>query len=121
MRRWPLIPTAAAIVGVGMAARFGLSGVVANVAGVALWSVLVYVLVLLVRPSLAPVMCAGVTLGVSWAVELFQLTPIPLALAEVSVLFRLALGTHFDPLDLPAYLLGVLVATGAHRMIAGRP
>lgn len=107
------------LIAVGMAARFGLGGALANLLGVALWSALVYVLILIVAPDARPSRVGPLCCGIGWAVECFQLTPIPLALARVSVLFRLALGTHFDAWDLPAYALGALGGAAAHALLRG--
>ncbi|MEQ9500333.1 MAG: DUF2809 domain-containing protein [Deltaproteobacteria bacterium] len=101
-------------IGVGLAARFLLPGAIANFLGVALWSGLVYLLVVFVRPTIRPVVAGIVTGSISLAVELFQLTEIPLALAKVSVLFRLALGTHFALDDLPGYAVGTIAAALVH-------
>jgi hypothetical protein len=108
------------LIAIGMAARFGLDGALANLLGVALWSVLVYVLILIAAPDARPSRAGPLCCAIGWAVELFQLTPIPLALARVSVLFRLALGTHFDAGDLPAYALGALAAAGLHALLRRR-
>lgn len=105
------------VVAIGLAARFLLTGAVANFSGVALWSVLVYLLVVLAKPDVRPPVATAITAAISLAVELFQLTGVPLALADVSVLFRLALGTHFDASDLPAYAAGSLAAGLAHAAI----
>lgn len=106
-----------AIIAIGLAARFGLSGAPANFIGVALWSTLVYVLVLFIRPRLTP-MQAGLTTGIiSAVVEFSQLTPVPLYLADKHVLFRLALGSHFDAWDLPAYATGTVIAALAHGLV----
>lgn len=97
-------------VGVGLGVRAVLTGVVANVGGVALWSVLVACLIAAVRPSLSAVRLAWITLGISVAVELFQLTGVPLALYRIHRLFALVLGTSFQWADLPAYALGSALA-----------
>lgn len=108
------------VIGVGLAARFGLAGAVANSAGVALWSVLVYLLVLFARPTTGPLGAFGTALAISYGVEAFQLTGIPLRLADVSVLFRLALGTHFAWDDFPGYTVGCAVAAAIHWAILRR-
>jgi len=107
-------------VAAGLAVRALLAGWWAKYPGVALWSVALYWLVLLVRPSLAIPRAAALTLALSWAVELFQLTPVPAALASKHVLFRLVLGRDFGVWDLPAYLAGVLLAAALHALLPGK-
>ncbi|HHO51757.1 MAG TPA: DUF2809 domain-containing protein [Deltaproteobacteria bacterium] len=107
-----IVPLLAALLtaGAGLGARAVLTGAVANVGGVALWSVLVACLILAVRPSLPGGQLFALTLGISVAVELFQLTGVPLALYRIHRLSALVLGTSFQWADLPAYLLGSLAA-----------
>ena len=102
------------VIGVGLAARFGLGGDIANFLGVALWSTLVYLLIVFVRPTLGWLGAGLIALGISYGVEAFQLTGIPLQLNEISGLFRLALGTHFAWDDFPGYTVGCATAAAAH-------
>jgi len=109
-----MIPAAAAAVTVaaGLGARGALSGDIAKYAGDALYTMLLFWLVLLVVPRTRAVHAAAVAFGVSAAIELFQLTGVPADLAQRSELARLALGTTFNPPDLFWYLVGAVV-TGA--------
>ena len=104
-------------VAAGLGVRALLAGWWAKYPGVALWSVALYWFLLLLRPSLAIPRAAALALALSWAVELFQLTPLPAALASRHVLFRLVLGSDFGVWDLPAYLAGVLLAAALHALI----
>ncbi|MFE2110909.1 DUF2809 domain-containing protein [Kitasatospora sp. NPDC059463] len=75
---------------------------------------LLYALVLLVAPRLRPWAAAARAAGLSWAVELFQLTGVPDDLARYSALARLVLGSTFNPPDLLWYLAGAASAALAH-------
>jgi hypothetical protein len=59
---------------------------------------------------------AGVTaVGISWAIELFQLTGIPSDLSEHSVISRLILGSTFNAPDLLWYAVGAASAGFIHK------
>lgn len=107
-----LIPAGAAAVTVaaGLGARGALDGDVAKYAGDALYTMLIFWLLLLVWPRTRPVRAAGLAFGLSAAIELFQLTGVPAELAQRSELARLALGTTFNAPDLFWYLVGAVVA-----------
>jgi hypothetical protein len=106
-----LIPAAAAAVTVaaGLGARGALDGDVAKYAGDALYTMLLFWLVLVAAPRTRAVRAAEVAFGVSAAIELFQLTGVPADLAQRSELARLAFGTTFNAPDLFWYLVGAVV------------
>ncbi len=104
----------------GLAARFGLEGDFANFLGVALWSVLVLLLLVFVRPQAPALALGGGALALSYGVEAFQLTGIPLRLNDISGLFRLVLGTHFAWDDFPAYTAGCAFATAVLWLVRDR-
>ncbi|WBP85243.1 ribosomal maturation YjgA family protein [Kitasatospora cathayae] len=118
-----LLAAAAALLTVvaGLGVRAVMSGETAKYAGDALYTVLVYALVVLVAPRVRPVRAALVAAGVSWAVELFQATGLPDAWGRRSGLVHLVLGSTFNPPDLFWYLVGAAVAALLHRVLrAGR-
>ncbi len=88
--------------------------------GVALWSMLVYVLVVFVRPRINVIRAAVITLFISWAVEFLQLTPVSGWLSSQHPVLRLIFGEHFSFSDLPAYAVGVLVASIVQVAIVSR-
>ncbi|GLZ80299.1 membrane protein [Actinorhabdospora filicis] len=112
-----LLPLAAAfgVLLAGLGARAALDGDPAKYSGVALYTVLVYCLVLVIAPGTRPWITAAIALGFSWAVEFFQLTPVPARLAG-NALARLVLGSTFNPPDLLWYAAGAAVAFGAHLL-----
>ena len=76
-RRWgPLLLVPLTVVS-GLGSRAVLAGLPAKVAGDALYTVLIYVLVLVVAPEARIRRAFGIALGVSFAVEIAQLTPYP--------------------------------------------
>ncbi|MFG2847269.1 DUF2809 domain-containing protein [Kitasatospora sp. NPDC048296] len=120
-RRVPAAAAAALTVAAGLGVRAALDGDIAKYAGDALYTVLVYVLVVLVAPSVRPVRAAALAAAVSWAVELFQATGLPDAWGRRSALVHLVLGSTFNPPDLVWYLVGAAGAALLHRVLrAGR-
>jgi hypothetical protein len=101
----------------GLGARAWLAGLPAKVAGDALYTVLLYVLVVLVRPAVRPVHAFAIALGVSVAVELAQLTPYPAWLSSKHVLLRLVFGTTFGFVDIAGYVLGAVGAVAVHGVL----
>ncbi|MFI6481639.1 DUF2809 domain-containing protein [Nonomuraea sp. NPDC050663] len=76
--------------------------------GDALYTVLIYLLVLLVRPSLKPLWAALIAIGASWLIEFAQLAGIPPLLQPL-------LGSTFNAPDLFWYTAGGLAAWLAHE------
>ncbi|WP_395292843.1 DUF2809 domain-containing protein [Kitasatospora hibisci] len=113
---------AAALVTVaaGLGVRAVAGGDFGKAAGDALYTVLVYAVVLLTAPRLRPLPAAVAAAGLSWAVELFQLTGVPDELGRRSTLARLVLGSTFNPPDLFWYLVGAAAAALLHAA-AARP
>ncbi|WP_417235120.1 DUF2809 domain-containing protein [Arthrobacter sp.] len=109
-RRLMLVAAVVCIVPVGLAARFLLGGWVADTAGGVLYAVLVYLLVAFCLPQRGPLIIAVMSLGICWAVELLQLTPLPRDLGAVFPPIRLVLGTTFVAWDLLGYAAGAAAA-----------
>ncbi|MEE1825635.1 DUF2809 domain-containing protein [Streptomyces sp. BE20] len=101
-------------VAAGLGVRAAVGGEVAKYAGDALYTVLVYALAVTAAPGLRPVAAGAWAAGLSWAVELFQLTGVPEELAHRSALARLVLGSTFNPPDLLWYLVGAVLAALVH-------
>lgn len=110
-----LFGLAVVVTGAGLAARFALSGRIADILGGILYAVLVFVLLAVVLPAartrtltlIAAVWC----LGVEW----WQLTGVPAELGDRFPPLRLVLGVGFHPLDLLTAAAGVILAAGADR------
>lgn len=107
-------------VAAGLGVRAVLPGDPAKYAGDALYTVLVYALVVLVAPGVRPARAALVAAGLSWAVELFQATGLPDAWGRHSGLVHLVLGSTFNPPDLFWYLVGAGAAALLHRTLLHR-
>ncbi|MFE7560920.1 DUF2809 domain-containing protein [Kitasatospora sp. NPDC057500] len=113
--RGPAAVAAGVTVAAGLGVRAVAGGEAAKYAGDALYTVLLYALAVLVAPRMRPWAAAAWAAGLSWAVELFQLTGVPDGLARHSVFARLVLGSTFNPPDLFWYLAGAGLAALAHR------
>lgn len=94
----------------GLGVRTVTDGAVAKYAGDALYTVLICALVALCAPRARPLAVAGAGLGISWAVELLQLTGVPAGLSERSAVARLVLGSTFNAPDLFWYAAGAAAA-----------
>jgi hypothetical protein len=110
MRRSHALAALALVIALGLASRRFHVGVHLwdKSLGDALYTVMVYFLVAVVRPRLSPVRLGLLALGISIAVELFQLTGIPARLPRV---FQLALGTTFAWHDVSCYVAGATAIT----------
>jgi hypothetical protein len=80
------------------------SGTVSDIAGDVLYAIAAYLAVVIVAPRLRPLTVGAIAAGWCVAVELFQLTGIPLALGAVFPPAMLVLGTVFDARDIALYL-----------------
>ena len=120
--RLAALAAVAATLAAGLTIRAVSDGVVAKYAGDALYTVLLYGLCVLAAPRIRPLAAALTACGVSWAIEFFQLTPVPAELSRRSVVARLVLGSTFNAPDLLWYAAGaaaaLLVHTAARRGIA---
>ncbi|MGW0809158.1 ribosomal maturation YjgA family protein [Nonomuraea sp. NPDC002799] len=109
MSRMPIALAAALTVAAGLGVRILWDGPVPKYAGDALYTVLIYTLVLLVLPRVRPFAAAAMAAGLSWAIEFAQLMEIPAALRPV-------LGSTFNPPDLFWYAAGAALAWTAHSL-----
>jgi hypothetical protein len=106
----PLIILAAALtVAAGLGVRLLWDGPVPKYAGDALYTVLIYTLILLARPRARPPAAALVSAGLSWAIEFAQL-------GEMPAILRPVLGSTFNPPDLLWYAVGAAAAWAAHAL-----
>lgn len=83
--------------------------------GDALYTVMLYFLVALARPQWRPSLLGASALGISIAIELFQLTEIPARLPRV---LQIALGTTFAWHDIVCYCVGAALVVAAHVTVA---
>ncbi|MFJ7912078.1 DUF2809 domain-containing protein [Kitasatospora sp. NPDC096204] len=118
-RRTRLAAGCAAVLTVvaGLGVRAVLGGEFAKCAGDALYTVLLYALLVLAAPRVRPGRAALSAAALSWAVELFQLTGLPDAWGRHSTLARLVLGSTFNPPDLLWYLVGAGCVGLLHRLL----
>ncbi|BDV30348.1 DUF2809 domain-containing protein [Microbacterium terricola] len=91
-----------------------------DIAGDALYAVAAYLAVVLIAPWWSPLVAGAVAAAWCLAIELFQLTGIPLRLGEVFAPAMLVLGTVFDPRDLVIYLVAVGAASALDAVVRTR-
>ncbi|MEW9528319.1 DUF2809 domain-containing protein [Microbispora sp. NPDC049125] len=108
---------AAVTVAAGLGVRSLAEGDVAKCAGDALYTVLLYALVVLVAPRARPVTAACVAAAVSWVVEFSQLSGVPAELSRHSAVARLVLGSTFNAPDLFWYAAGAAAACSVHTLV----
>lgn len=118
-QRLAALGLAVALIPVGLGVRAILAGWLAKYLGVALWAACLYFVLRFFRVRSSIASHALLAVLVSWAVELFQLTPIPRALARHGRIFDLVLGTTFNAPDLLAYVAGVGLAAVLDRALLG--
>lgn len=106
-RRYPLFPAA-----------------LGKYPGDALWALMIFLGLALLRPHFALRRLAGLALVICYAVEFAQLIQVPwLSSIRASTLGHLVLGSAFDRGDLYAYAIGVLAGVallGIDRSVAGK-
>ncbi|WP_405502735.1 DUF2809 domain-containing protein [Streptomyces anulatus] len=107
-------------VAAGLAVRAGADGAFAKYAGSALYTVLLCTLVALCAPRARPAAVASMALGLSWAVELAQLTGVPAQWSAHSTAARLVLGSTFNAPDLLWYAVGAAAAWAVHTGVRRR-
>jgi hypothetical protein len=115
--RWAPLLAVPLTIAAGLGSRALFTGLPAKVAGDALYTVLLYVLVLVVSPAARRARAFAVALGLSFAVELAQLTPYPAWLSSKHVILRLVFGTTFGFVDLAGYVVGALAAVAGHTAL----
>lgn len=111
VRRRPALLVAGILtIAAGLLVHFTMTDAVGQLAADALYAVLVYLVVAFAFPAVRRNFVAAIAFAACALIELFQLTDVPLLLAEAFPPARLVLGTTFAPLDLVAYAVGVAVA-----------
>ncbi|MFI6817016.1 DUF2809 domain-containing protein [Nonomuraea sp. NPDC050328] len=105
--RLALAALALITVAAGLGLRMFMDGPFAKYGGDALYTVLIYVLVLLVWPRLKPLWTLLIAVGASWVIEFAQIVGIPEVLRPV-------FGSTFNAPDLLWYAVGGLLAFLLH-------
>lgn len=116
-RSRPALAAAAVVVVIaGLAVRLAFDGAWTGPVGDALYAVLVFLGVAFLLPRRSPWVVGALALAVCAAIELFQLTGLPVAWAEAFPPARLVFGTTFTAADLGLYAVGVAAATAADAL-----
>jgi hypothetical protein len=118
-----LAAAAAAVVtvGAGLGLRAVAAGNVAKYGGDALYTLLLFALVVLVTPRVTSLTAASSALAISWAVEFLQLSQVPAELSQRSTIARLMLGSTFNPPDLFWYAVGAAAGWLIHTAARSFP
>lgn len=104
-------------VGAGLGLRAVAAGSPAKYGGDALYTVLIFALIVLALPRVTALRAAVGALAVSWIVEFLQLTGVPAELSRHSTVARLVLGSTFNAPDLFWYAVGAAVGWLAHTAV----
>lgn len=111
----------AAAIGAGLVVHVLLPDSAAtDIAGDALYAAAVYVGVVIAAPRLRPLAVGAISAAWCTAVELFQLTGIPLELGAAFPPSTLVFGTVFDARDLVVYVITAVVAGAADVAVSAR-
>ncbi|KJQ55978.1 ribosomal maturation YjgA family protein [Microbacterium sp. SA39] len=110
-RRVAIALLAAATVGLGLLVHRGVDGAVGDIAGDALYAVLIYLLLALVVPRAPRAAVAALAFVICGGIELLQLTGLPREWAAVFPPIELVLGSGFDPRDIVVYAVAVAAAS----------
>ncbi|WP_127475562.1 DUF2809 domain-containing protein [Microbacterium sulfonylureivorans] len=107
-----------AVVAAGLAVHAMLPDTTAtDIAGDALYAAAAYLAVVILAPRVPPLAVGAISGAWCVAVELFQLTGVPLELGAVFPPAMLLLGTVFDGRDLLVYLLTIVLLVGADAVV----
>ncbi|WP_223628529.1 DUF2809 domain-containing protein [Microbacterium sp. EST19A] len=110
-RRVAVAVLAAVTVGLGLLFHRSVGGTIGDIAGDALYAVLIYLLVVLVAPGAPRPVVAVIAFAVCTGVELLQLTALPREWAAVFPPIEIVLGSGFDPRDIVVYAAAVAAAS----------
>lgn len=112
--------SAVTFVGVAFAIRATAGGALEQHSGTALYASVVYAGVVFLWPLVSPFAAGAIAIGFCWLVEFAQLTDVPAALSQRSLLTRFVLGVQFDPTDLAWYPVGIVPLVAAHWLLRRR-
>ncbi|SIT77136.1 DUF2809 domain-containing protein [Microbacterium sp. RU33B] len=111
-RRIAAVVALAAVVTAGLAVHTLLpDSAVTDIAGDALYAAAVAAFIVVLAPRWNPLLIGGIAAAWCIGIELFQLTGVPVRVAEVFAPAVLVLGTVFDARDLVVYVLAIAVVT----------
>ncbi|PRB10422.1 DUF2809 domain-containing protein [Microbacterium sp. MYb62] len=109
-RRVVLSVLAVVTIGVGLVVHRGLPGTIGDIAGDALYAVLVYLLVAVIVPRCSRAAVAAVAFAICTGIELLQMTGLPREWAAAFPPIELVLGSGFDLRDIVVYATAVTAA-----------
>lgn len=123
-QRWHMLPVWLLLPVLGLGSRSGwepLPSFVAAYAGDTLWTMMVYVSLILLWPRLPILQALGLALGFSLLIELSQLYRAPwIDAVRANRLAALVLGHGFLASDLACYTVGAVLGAGLDRLLFWR-
>jgi hypothetical protein len=119
VRVWALV-SVAVVLAAAFTIRAVAGGGLEQFSGTALYGSAVYAMVVFLWPRLHPAVAGVIAIGFCELVEVAQLTGVPAALSQRSMLARLALGVQFDAVDLAWYPVGVVPLAALHWQLRRR-
>ena len=109
----------AGVIGAGLAVHALLPDTaMTDIAGDSLYAGAAYLALVIVAPRLAPLVVGALAAAWCIAIELFQLTGIPMQLGAIFPPAMLVFGTVFDGRDLLVYVVTLVVLVGADAVVA---
>jgi hypothetical protein len=114
------LASAVVILAVALTIRATTDGALEQYSGTALYASIIYATAVFLWPRVSPRAAGGIAVGFCWLVEFAQLTHIPAALSQRSLLARLVLGVQFDPTDLAWYPVGIVPLVALHWLVQAR-
>ena len=108
LRRLVLLVSGIVTVALGLLIHWGMPGAAGDFLADALYAALIYLIVSFVVPRAPVLIPFALAFGFCLALELFQLTGIPLAIGDAFSPARLVLGSTFVGRDILAYGIGSL-------------
>ncbi len=119
-RRLPAAAAVVLILALAFTIRALSDGWLEQHSGTALYASMIYAGVLVLWPAMPPARAGVLAVGFCWVVEFLQLTGVPAALSDRSVVARLVLGSQFDWVDVAWYPVGVGPLVALHLLVIRR-
>jgi len=102
----------------GLIVHLRVPGIAGDIAGDALYAVLIYLLIVLVLPRVSRRIVAALALLFCIGIELLQLTAVPATVNQAFPPAALVLGRGFDQRDLLVYVVAVMIVLIVDASIA---
>lgn len=115
-----MVVSAAIFTALAFGIRAVTDGAIGQYSGAALSGAIVYAIVVFFWPPVSPFAAGAIATAYCWAVEFSQLTGVPAALSQRSLVARLMLGAQFDIVDVAWYPVGIVPLVALHWFLRAR-